>query len=135
MRLFASEADAIITRVNSQFCTGCGSSCEPSDNFCRRCGSALAVEAPVLRTTRLPALRQRRALPPSLVGSVAVLALGTTVEWVARRLAGQAARAAGRALIGGQQSNGLTASPRPARTGDDISVDEFFYVREVRIRR
>jgi hypothetical protein len=119
--------------MNSGFCGKCGAGRGETDNFCRRCGSALAVDLPVLRSTRLPAVR-RRSLPPSLVGSVAVLALGTGIEWVARRLAVQAAQAAGRALLRG--SSPAAASPNRSIKGDgDVAIDEVLYIREVRLRR
>jgi hypothetical protein len=69
------------------------------------------------------------------VGSVAVLAVGTGIEWLARRMAGSAARAAGRALIGGQDSAVVATTPKPAPRPDDVTVDEFLYVRKVQLRR
>jgi hypothetical protein len=75
------------------------------------------------------------ALAPSRVGSVAVLAAGTALEWLARRLAGGAARgasrAAGRALTR-RESPAVPAAPK-----DDpaVTVREFLYVREVDLRR
>jgi len=67
------------------------------------------------------------SLPASFVGSVAVLAVGTGLEWLARRLAGPAARAAGRALI--SQASGQRGG------ADDVTVDEVLYVRKVQLRR
>ena len=80
---------------------------------------------------RAAALPQRsHALPPSLVGSVAVLALGTGLEWMARRLMGSAARAAGRAVTtGGDQR------PSRAQPATEATIDEFVYVRKVQLRR
>jgi hypothetical protein len=74
------------------------------------------------------------------VGSVAVLAVGTGVEWLARRFAGTAARgavrAAGRALIGGQDRLPTRRGAGPAKkTPNQVSVDEFIYVRKVELRR
>jgi hypothetical protein len=102
---------------------------EVSDNFCRRCGRGLRAGLPVVRPA--PALPQRSsgALPPSLVGSVAVLALGTGLEWVARRVFGSAARAAGRALIPGSDQR-IAKTPQAEAT-----IDEFVYVRKVQLRR
>jgi hypothetical protein len=62
---------------------------------------------------------------------MAVLAVGTGLEWLARRMVGSAARAAGRALIGDESAP--TAKPAPRR--DDVTVDEILYVRKVQLRR
>jgi hypothetical protein len=79
----------------------------------------------------LPA--RKASLPPSLVGSVAVLAVGTGLEWLARRLAGGAARAAGRALLGQERRPAPVEKSRPA--GPDVTVNEVIYVRKVELRR
>jgi len=104
---------------------------ETGDNFCRNCGHQFTINLPAVTAGNLPAIR--RAIPPSLVGSVAVLAVGTGLEWLARRLASSAARAAGRALIGLDRApdlpKGKTAAP------PDATVDEFLYVRRVQLRR
>jgi hypothetical protein len=111
-------------------CGRCGAPRDLSDNFCRQCGRQLTVNLPAVQGSRLPAVR--RALPPSLVGSVAVLAVGTGLEWLARRMAGSAARAAGRALIGQDRS---VVPAKPAPRPDDVTVDEFLYIRKVQLRR
>jgi hypothetical protein len=85
---------------------------------------------PAIRSSNLPAVK-RSSLPPSLVGSVAVLAVGTGLEWLARRMVGQAARAAGRALIGADN----TPSAKPVPRQDTVTVDEVLYVRKVQLRR
>jgi hypothetical protein len=110
-------------------CGRCGAKRDTNDNFCRRCGHQFTVNLPSVRSQNLPAVR--RSLPPSLVGSVAVLAVGTGIEWLARRMAGSAARAAGRALIGQDRSVVPAAAPRR----DDVTVDEVLYVRKVQLRR
>jgi hypothetical protein len=64
------------------------------------------------------------------MSSVAVLAVGTGIEWLARRMAGPAARAAGRALI----SSGNRSVDR--RSSDaDVTIDEVVYVRKVQVHR
>ena len=77
-------------------------------------------------------MRQARNIPTSLVGSVAVLAVGTGIEWLARRMAGSAARAAGRAIVG-------TDRPLPAKRQQpqtsSVTIDEVVYVRKVEVRR
>ena len=110
-------------------CGRCGAKRDTNDSFCRRCGHQLTVNLPAVRSQNLPAVR--RSLPPSLVGSVAVLAVGTGIEWLARRMAGSAARAAGRALIGQDRAIVPTPAPRP----DLVTVDEVLYVRKVQLRR
>jgi hypothetical protein len=96
------------------------------DNFCRRCGHQFTVNLPALRAPSLPV--PSRSIPPSLVGSVAVLAVGTGLEWLARRLANNAARAAGRALVG------KAAEPQRA-PDEDVTISEILYVRKVQLRR
>jgi hypothetical protein len=121
--------------VDALSCSRCGAACDLNDNFCRRCGHDLSLALPALRPPSLPA--RPRTIPPSLVGSVAVLALGTGLEWLARRAAGTAARAAGRALVGGGQERTVA---RPRRSDgnaapDAIDVDEVLYIRKVQLRR
>ena len=125
--------------MNPLTCSRCGASRDTADNFCRHCGHQLTVNLPALsrvegparRPANLPAPIGRGAIPPSLVGSVAVLALGTGLEWLARRLAGSAARAAGRALAGERPLPAKRVSSPP----DSIAVDEVLYVRKVQLRR
>ena len=91
------------------------------------------MNLPAVQKSALP-VPGARALPPSLVGSVAVLAVGTGIEWLARRMAGSAARAAGRALVGADRP----ATPAPRPNGDtltDVTVHEVVYVRKVQLRR
>ena len=117
-------------------CSRCGAAREASDNFCRRCGHQLTVTLPALSRVEGPALRApglpvpSRAIPASLIGSVAVLAIGTGVEWLARRAAGGAVRAAGRALV-----PALGRRPARQKQQGDVSVDELLYVRKVQLRR
>ena len=115
--------------VNSLTCSRCGAQRDTTDNFCRGCGHQLTVNLPAVRSVSPPA--RMPSIPPSLVGSVAVLAVGTGLEWLTRRLAGSAARAAGRALVGSKPN--LPARTQP--TGPDVSVDEVLYVRKVQLRR
>ena len=111
-------------------CGRCGVRRDVGDNFCRACGHQFTVNLPAVRATGLPAVKRGR-LPPSLIGSVAVLAVGTGLEWLTRRVVGQAARAAGRALIGADTPE----TPKPAPRPDNVTVDEFLYVRKVQLRR
>jgi hypothetical protein len=114
-------------------CPGCGIPRDIGDNYCRRCGRQITVNLPEVRPSSLPA--EVRTIPPSLIGSVAVLALGTGLEWAARRLATgaakSAARAAGRALL----SRG-TASQTQAHNDAAVRiVEEVLYIRQVRIQQ
>jgi hypothetical protein len=117
--------------VENLNCSRCGGDRDTQDNFCRACGHQFTVNLPAVRESRLPA-RTNRAIPPSLVGSVAVLAVGTGIEWLARRMAGLAARAAGRALIGGERP--LPPARRNSES-QSVTVDEVIYVRKVEVRR
>ncbi len=110
-------------------CARCGGARDTADNFCRGCGHQFTVNLPAVKSANLPVIR--RSIPPSLVGSVAVLAVGTGLEWLARRMAGSAARAAGRALVGQERS--VTAA-KPAQA-DDVTIDEVLYIRKVQLRR
>jgi hypothetical protein len=116
--------------VDTFRCDRCSTPHEAGDNFCRRCGRGLSAGLPVVRPAAgLP--QRSRALPSSLVGSVAVLALGTGLEWVARRLMGSAARAAGRSLVtGGRDQNPTQRQPQ-----GEATIDELIYVRKVQLRR
>ena len=62
-----------------------------------------------------------------------LLAVGTGLEWLARRMAGTAAKAAGRALIG--PSHTQPPARRNDTTDDTVTVDEVLYIRKVQLRR
>ena len=80
---------------------------------------------------------QSNAIAPTLLGSMVVLAAGTGLEWLARRLAGNAGRAAARALVGTQKPGARKSTAvRPTTpNSDEVSVDEFVYIRKVQLRR
>jgi hypothetical protein len=93
---------------------------------------------PAVSRTALPA--QSRALPPTLVGSVAALAVGTGIEWLARRMAGGAARAAtraaGRAIVPRLTPRADVSKPAAKAPSENVTVvDEIVYVRKVQLRR
>ncbi len=112
-------------------CGRCGVRRDVGDNFCRACGHQFTANLPAVKESRLPTVKSG-GLPPSLLGSVAVLAVGTSLEWLARRMVGSAARAAGRALVGANRSEpSKPVSPR----SDDVTVDEILYIRKVQLRR
>ena len=113
--------------MNQLRCSRCSNLRATEDNFCRHCGHQFTVNLPAVRPILLP-LSGASRLPRPLVSSVAVLAVGTGLEWLARRLAKPAARAAGRALINGagrEQSGDVTEG----------TIDEVLYVRKVQLRR
>jgi hypothetical protein len=73
-----------------------------------------------------------------MVGSIAVLALGTGLEWLARRFATNAARAAERALTNRERRpvNEIVHHPSvPAERHSDVTIDEMVYVRKVQLHR
>jgi hypothetical protein len=117
-------------------CSSCGASRDADDNFCRRCGRQITVNLPAIRQGSLPA--ESRGVPPSLVGSVALLALGTGLEWLARRAAGgaarTAARAAGKAITKRDQTSSRAAVKADPETPAAMRIDEVVYIRQVHIR-
>ena len=66
---------------------------------------------------------------------MAVLAVGTGLEWLARRMAGTAAKAAGKALIGAADRPRTPATKQSAPSDDTVTVDEVLYIRKVQLRR
>ena len=91
---------------------------------------------------RLPAVthptavaRRSRALPRSLVGSVAVLALGTGLEWAARRVMGSAAKAAGRALVSRGDGSSVPRETQSLPSPTETTIEELIYLRKVAVRR
>ena len=122
--------------VSDLRCPNCRLACDIGDNFCRNCGRQITIDAPnslpALRSPELPAAI--RSVPPSLIGSVAVLALGSGLEWAARRMgagaAKSAARAAGRALL-----NRGSVKDQPATPAATTLVEEMIYIRQVEVRR
>jgi hypothetical protein len=121
--------------VNDLRCPSCSAPRDSDDNFCRRCGRQITVNLPAVREPSLPA-ETSGGLPPTLVGSIAVLAIGTGIEWLARRMAGSAAkgaaRAAGRALTKRQAAPASRAS---SVADPAVVVREVLFVREVDLRR
>jgi hypothetical protein len=114
-------------------CQRCNAPHEAGDNFCRRCGNrvvALPAVRPATAVTRRPP-----NLAPSLVGSVAVLALGTGLEWVARRLMAGATRSAGRALVSSEKPPRNAVQPMTRQELPTTTIDEIVYVRKVQLRR
>lgn len=110
------------------YCDRCGATRDSTDNFCRRCGHSLNTRLPAV--TRPAAVTRRQFLPAPLVGSLALLALGTGAEWLARRLAVSAARSASSALLS------LAQRPRQRRLPQQTAVvDEILYVRKIEVRR
>jgi hypothetical protein len=115
--------------MNTSVCPDCDSVVDPDDNFCRRCGAAVAA-------ARLPAVRPEMAATiwqprvPRVVKGAAVMAMGTVGQYLVRR-------AITNVLTGGR--------PRPSRAvrvqRDDGLVDEAQIItetvmmRRVRIRR
>ena len=65
---------------------------------------------------------------------MAVLAVGTGLEWAARRLVPSAAKAAGRAVIG-QDRAAARQNKKATHLSDDVSIDEVLYIRKVQVRR
>jgi hypothetical protein len=115
-------------------CARCTAPRDDADNFCRRCGHQFTVNLPAVRNVGLPQRQQQSGLPPSIVGSVALLALGTGAEWLARRLAGTAVRSATKAVLGRERNLPATTTPTVAPT-KAVTVDEVLYIRKVQLHR
>jgi hypothetical protein len=118
--------------MTSLKCNNCGTVRDASDNFCRNCGRQITVNLPAVTESNLPA--PVKAIPPSLVGSVAVLAVGTGLEWLARRMASNAARAVGRALVSREPQSPPRKKSRNSEV-DAVTIDEIVYIRQVHLRR
>lgn len=121
--------------MDSAHCTRCGSERDTTDNFCRSCGHQLTID--VLPARRpAPAVPAPRpvtvSIPPSVVRGVAVLALGTGVEWMLRRVAGNAVKVAGRSLLPGASASSAKQLQQAPR---DLTINEILYVRKVQLRR
>jgi hypothetical protein len=114
-------------------CPGCGIPRDIGDNYCRRCGRQITVNLPEVRPSTLPV--EARAIPPSLIGSVAVLALGTGLEWAARRLASGAARGAARAAGRALLSRAGSSQPQVQNDAAAGIMQEVLYIRQVRIQQ
>jgi hypothetical protein len=121
--------------VETPNCNRCGAVRETSDNFCRKCGHQLTIDLPAVRPTGavqpVKPLAISVPIPPAVVRGVAVLALSTGVEWMLRRMAGNAAKAAGRSLIPGAGSSKQLKAGEPRQ----VTIDEVLYVRKVQLRR
>lgn len=119
--------------VTALRCGRCGAPRDTEDNFCRRCGHQFTVNLPAVRQPSLPVRSQ--GIATSLVGSFAVLAVGTGLEWLARRFAGSAARAAGRAVVGQERLPVKGVSKPASSPAENATVDEILYVRKLQLRR
>jgi len=140
MRIFPSYGRAcIIGPVDTLRCTRCNKDRDSADNFCRNCGLTLTPppqsQLPVVRpAAAVTTARPAPTISRSIVRSVAVLAFGTGLELVTRRLMGSAAKSAGRAL-----TNGVL--PRPSRNAakseaaDEVTINELVYIRKISLRR
>src|SRR5690606_18771903 len=115
----------------------CGASRDTADNFCRVCGHQFTVNLPSVPPSRLPVQSSGPGLPASLVGSLALLAVGTGLESLPRRRAGTAARRAGRAAGPALPTPEERPQPPARRTNEtsSVTIDEVIYVRKVEVRR
>ena len=119
-------------------CHNCGAARGVEDNFCRRCGKQITVNLPAIRSQSLPTGQAglpavRGSLPPTVLRGLAALAIGTGLEWAARRLASNATRGITRALIQREP----TKKPKASNGGsaDAVAIDEVVYIRQVHLRR
>ena len=114
-------------------CSRCNAIRDVSDNFCRKCGYQLTPSLPAVRpVTQVLIPAKPVAIPPSVVRGAALLALTTGAEWLLRRMAGNAAKAAGRSLV---PSSVLPSKQVKTQGPQEVSVDEILYVRKVQLRR
>lgn len=117
--------------MNVPACRACDFPLDPGDNFCRRCGLAVAAPLPAVRGSLSPAAWQPQVSP--VVKGAAVMAAGTIGQFVLRRVVSS--------LLGG----GAKRSPRRLQVArprerdgmvDEAQViTETIMMRRVRIRR
>jgi hypothetical protein len=114
-------------------CGRCATVCDQDDNFCKRCGMALSDEQlPLKREQHLPAVSRPR-VRAAVVRAVAVVAVGTLTEIMARRVAREAGRRVASAVrlpIGRKQ-------PKALRLVDDGPqvVSDTVFIRRIQVRR
>ena len=114
--------------MDTAFCPSCGSTIEPDDNFCRKCGTAMCASLPTVRPAMTPAMWQPHVSP--VMKGAAVMAVGTVGQLLLRRMVGN--------VLGGDKKR---RSLRLGRRNDDGMSDEaqiiteMVMVRRVRLRR
>jgi hypothetical protein len=113
-------------------CTSCNFARDASDNFCRRCGVAVApVQLPAVRDTATATIWRTQASP--VVKGAAVMAAGTVGQFVFRRIVG--------GLLTGSRSGSRRGVQIKTPRGNDGMVDEAqiitetIMMRRVRVRR
>ena len=113
-------------------CHACSFGIDGADNFCRRCGAAVAVaQLPAVRTNSLPAVWRPQASP--MVKGAAVMAVGTVGQFVFRRVVG------GLLASGGRTKKHRAIRIKNLRSDGMIDeaqiITETIMMRRVRIRR
>ena len=115
--------------MNTSACPDCDSMLDAEDNFCRRCGAAVAA-------ARLPAIRPQLAATvwqprvPRVVKGAAVMAAGTVGQYLVRR-------AITNVLTGGRTrpSRAVRARQDDGMVDEAQIITETVMMRRVRIRR
>lgn len=120
-------------------CDRCGTPYDPSDNYCRHCGTDLrTVEVPaVTRGPSVPApVPVWRQAAPVVARGAAVVAAGALLNFAAGRLARAAVRVPARLLLrqGGRRETALLPPAGTLPKNADLFT-EILYVRQLRIRR
>jgi hypothetical protein len=116
--------------MNETYCPACGGAIDAEDNFCRQCGTSLAVSRlPAVRKNAVPAL-WRPAVSPAVKGA-AVMAAGTLGQFLFRRAVSN--------VLGGSNRSQAIKIRRP-RERDGLAdeaqiITETVMMRRVRIRR
>jgi len=119
-----------VAAMSNPACASCEALIDASDNFCRRCGSAVEPTLPAVRSSTSTTIWQPAVSP--VVKGAAVMAAGTVGQFLFRRAVST--------LLNGGRSRRAGAN-QVRRRGDDGMVDEAQIItetvmmRRVRVRR
>jgi hypothetical protein len=112
-------------------CSTCTFSMDDGDNFCRRCGAAVAsAQLPTVQTSAAPTVWRPQASP--MVKGAAVMAAGTVGQFLVRRVIG------GFLTAGAPKKHRAIRIKNPRNDGmiDEAQIiTETIMMRRVRIRR
>jgi hypothetical protein len=108
-------------------CPACNRSLDPTDNFCRDCGTSIQPALPAVRQSSLPVVWQPNMAP--VVRGAAVMAAGAIGQFALRRMVGGVFRrpVRTRAMQKLRNNDGLTDEAQ--------IITEMVMMRRIRLRR